>query len=244
MQQPIFYIAGQTDALRHAKNRLQQWGYAPSPAVSTHVTHLLLPVPSFERTGILKGGQPFSDVCRLLPKEVTVFGGGLPPMAYRCVDFLKDEFYLRKNAQITAQCAAVMLGHRCNLDAAHVLVIGHGRIGRRLVPLLRAKGANVAVAVRKPSDFDDLRAGATEAVLCSDWSPSRYDVIVNTAPAHILDTDECAPDAVLLDLASVRGIRGDGVLWERGLPNRLDPEASGTLIAKTALRYALEKEEA
>lgn len=241
MQQPIFYIAGQTDALRHAKNRLQQWGYVLSPTAGAHVTHLLLPVPSFEHVGILKGGQPLNDVCRLLSKEVTVFGGGLPPMAYRSVDFLKDEFYLRENAQITAQCAAVMLGHRCNLNGAHVLVIGHGRIGRRLVPLLRAKGADVAVAVRKQSDFGDLRACATEAVLCSEWLPARYDVIVNTAPAHVLDADECAPDAVMLDLASVRGIDGDGVLWERGLPNRLDPESSGTLIAKTALRYALKK---
>lgn len=243
MQQPIFYIAGETDALRHAKNRLRQWGYTLSPIPSLHVTHLLLPVPSFEQAGILKGGQKLDDVLKLLSEDLTVFGGNLPPMAYRCADFLKDEFYLRENAQITAQCAAKLLAHRCVLGRARVLVIGHGRIGRRLVPLLRAQGASVTVAVRKQADLDALRAAGTDAIALSECVPVRYDIIVNTAPAPVLDSSACAPETVLLDLASVRGITGKGVLWERGLPNRLDPESSGTLIAKTALRFALEKEE-
>ena len=45
-----------------------------------------------------------------------------------------------------------------------------------------------------------------------------------------------------MDLASVRGISGDRVIWARGLPNQDAPEESGMLIAKTALRFALGKE--
>ena len=54
--------------------------------------------------------------------------------------------------------------------------------------------------------------------------------------------EEAKKDAMLMDLASVRGIAGDRVDHALALPGKDAPEASGALIAKTALRYALEKE--
>ena len=54
--------------------------------------------------------------------------------------------------------------------------------------------------------------------------------------------EEAKKDALLMDLASVRGIAGDRVNWALALPGKDAPEVSGTLIAKTALRYALREE--
>lgn len=241
MQQPVFYTAGETAALRYAKNTLQQWGHIVSPIPSCHVTHLLLPVPSFERPDILKGGYPLTDSLKHLPETITVLGGNLPQIPYRCIDFLKGGYYLWENAGITAQCAAKILQQR-EPDGACVLIIGWGRIGKQLLPLLRELGCNVTIAVRRENIFAQLTDLGISAVLISQWQPRQYDIIVNTAPAPLLSESQAHPEAFLLDLASVQGILGNRVLWERGLPNRYAPELSGTLIAKTALRYALGKE--
>jgi hypothetical protein len=58
----------------------------------------------------------------------------------------------------------------------------------------------------------------------------------------MLDQTHAKMDTLLMDLASVQGIVGDRVIWARGLPNLDAPEESGLLMAKTALRFALEKE--
>lgn len=244
MKQPIFYTAGDTDALRYARNRLQQWGYAISPVPTEQVTHLLLPVPSFESPGILKGGASLSDILKTLPENITILGGGLPALPYRYADFLKDEFYLTENAAITAHCAVKLVQQKYSgvLKDVPVLIIGWGRIGKQLVPLLNATGAIVTVAVRKKRDVEALQSIHCNATLISHLCPKQYRIILNTAPALILQEKDAQPDALLIDLASVQGIQGNRVLWARGLPNKDAPQISGNLIAKTALRYALGKE--
>lgn len=242
MQQPIFYSAGDAAALCHAKNRLIQWGYEFSPIPCDHVTHLLLPVPSFESPGILKGGQHLDHVLKHLPENIMILGGKLPVLPYRCGDFLEDAFYLTENAAITAQCARRILQQAQNLHGVSILLIGFGRIGKRLLPLLQEQGALVTIALRKEKELSLLRTYGQSVVMIGQWDLSQYGIIINTAPALLLDQGQASPDAMLLDLASTRGISGDRVLWARGLPNRMAPEESGTLIAKTALRYVLGKE--
>lgn len=243
MKEAVFYTAGTTDALCHAKNRLQQWGYVFSPIPSEHVTHLLLPVPSFEAPGILKGRQNQAQVLRHLSENITIFGGNLPPMPYRTIDLLQDEAYLCENAAITARCTCEILQQKGELKAASVLVIGYGRIGKALLPLLKAEGAFVTTAVRKESDLVCLRERGESAVHIPLWDTRRYDIIVNTAPAALLDEKQTHPDALLLDLASVRGIKGERVLWARGLPSKMAPEESGTLMAQTVVRFLSRKEQ-
>lgn len=243
MKQPVFYTAGTTDALHLARNLLLQWGYELSPSPSGRVTHLLLPVPSFDSPGILKGGQRLDEVLDALPEDVTVLGGNLPQLPCPCVDFLRDEFYLTENAGITAHCTLKLLRRQAATpEGARILIIGWGRIGKRLVPLLKAQGASVTVAVRKEKDLLALRQLHCDAAAISHWEPKRYDIIINTAPAPLLHEADTDPSALLIDLASVRGISGERVIWARGLPNKDAPDASGILIAKTALRYALGKE--
>lgn len=243
MKEAVFYTAGTSDALQHAKNRLQQWGYAFSAIPSEHVTHLMLPVPSFEATDVLTGGQQLSQVLRHLSENITIFGGNLPPMPYRRIDLLQDEPYLCENAAITARCACEILRQKGELQGASVLVIGCGRIGKALLPLLKAQGAFVTTAVRKERDLFRLRERGESAVHIPLWDTRRYDIIVNTAPAPLLDEKQTHPDALLVDLASVRGIKGERVLWARGLPSKMAPEESGTLIAQSVVRFLSGKEQ-
>lgn len=244
MNQVCFCTVGASPALTHARNRLLSWGYpvvnAPSPAV----THLLLPVPSLDDRGSIRGGPSLEELLPLLAEHTTILGGNLPPLPLPTVDFLQDEYYTAENAAITAHCAlGVALGKmQRTLQAANALVIGWGRIGKCMAELLRSVGANVTVAARRESDRAMLSALGFGAAPIPIPDAGQYALIINTVPAPVFSGEAAAKDALLLDLASVRGICADSVLWERGLPGRLAPETSGTLIAKTALRYALRKE--
>lgn len=237
------FTAGCSPALAHARAVLSP--YLTVEAVAA--THLLLPVPSFEPGGNVKGGIPLEDILSRCSPNVTVIGGNLnhPGLEeYRTIDLLKDSFYVAENAAITAHCALglILTGLPVTLPEQKVLVIGYGRIGKCMVRLLKDLGAAVTVAARKETDRAMAEALGFQSTAPGRWEPEKYRVIVNTVPATVLDAPECAPNALLLDLASVRGITGEGVNWARGLPGVCAPESSGALIAKTVLRLILGKE--
>ncbi len=245
MKKPVFITAGNSDALRYAKLWLTRWGYVPSDTPSQHATHLLLPIPSMESASTLKGGQPLADVLERLPQDITILGGNLPSLPYHSMDLLQDEGYLTENAAITARCAVKILqGHLATQDVKekNILIIGWGRIGKQLAAMLKDMNANITVAIRKESDYEALSKNRTNAVYIRHWDLTKYDVIINTAPAPLLQASDANPSTLLMDLASIKGIEGDRVIWARGLPNKEAPEESGILIAKTALRFALGKE--
>ena len=234
MAKIVFSTYGHSPALVYARNFLEGWGYRIHDDIGQS-THLLLPVPSFDEAGNIKGSGPLPQI----PACVTVFGGNLQSYAGRKADFLQDPYYLQENAAITAQCA---LKYADISKGTRVLVIGWGRIGKALCPLLAELGATVTVAVRREESYQNVSEGGFQAVYMQDLRPCTFDVVYNTAPASVLFSGECREDAVLIDLSSYEGIFGNGVIRARGLPGKDAPEASGALIAKTALRYALGKD--
>lgn len=234
MKKIILSTYGYSPALLHARNYLKSWGYCLTEDILS-ATHLLLPIPSFEGNGNVKGSGPLPD----LPTDLTVIGGNLQSYDGRKIDFLQDAYYLEENAAITAHCA---LKYADILPGTKVLVIGWGRIGKVLAVLLGELGAEVTVAVRKEASFLSVQEGGFRAVYMQDLRPREFDVVYNTAPASVLFSGECKEDAVLIDLSSWEGIFGKGVIRARGLPGKDAPEESGALIAKTALRYILGKE--
>jgi dipicolinate synthase subunit A len=244
VKQPIFYTAGESPALLCARNCLLSWGYDVSPIPSDHVTHLLLPVPSFSEPGVLKGGRKLQQVLKDLPENLTILGGRMPALPYRVVDLLEDEYYLSENAAITAHCALkrIVAQFPGILQNVPVLVIGWGRIGKHLAAMLRSLGADISVAARKEADRYALKQQQYKAVDPGKWDLKQYTIIINTAPAPVMTQAEAKRDALLMDLASVRGIAGDRVDHALALPGKDAPQESGTLIAKTTLRYALGKE--
>ncbi len=231
MRKPVFYVSEGSKALQFAKLQLISWGYDVRTDLNESVTHVLLPVPT-----------PEECIPASLPSGVSVFGGNLKGLSNPAVDFLQDPYYLAENAAITAQCALDIAKEQMQLKDAAALVIGWGRIGKCLALRLAEAGAKVTLAVRKESDCAVLRAMGMNAVLLPKLEAKKYDLIYNTAPAPVLEERDAHPNSLLIDLASKKGIAGERVLWARGLPGKRMPEASGALIAKTALRYALRKE--
>lgn len=235
------YIAGATAALTHAGRYLQKAGMLISPSASWDVRHLLLDVPSFRPGSDLNIDTTLSS----LPRNVTVWGGNLNHTAlegYHCVDLLKDEQYLLKNAYITAECTLEMMCPLLNKPWPdnNILVIGYGRIGKSLVQILNRTGCRITVVSRDPASVH----GATGISLeVARNHLSEFDIIINTAPAAVLGRNDLANcgHCFKIDLASVKGIAGDDVIWARGLPGRCAPEQSGLLIAQTMLRIMKEE---
>lgn len=244
MNELTFYCAGSSRALYYAAAFLMEEGAVFLPCPDHAVTHLLLPIPSFEADGSIKGGGDLSEILARLPKTVTVIGGNLkrPELAeYETLDLLEDPWYLARNASITAHCTLELALARLpiTLEKCPVLIVGWGRIGKCLAKLLHGLGANVTVAARKESRRVMIDALGYRSCPMEKIRTENYRLIINTVPAMVLPS---APGTALkMDLASVPGIGGKDVVQARGLPGLLAPESSGALIAQTITQWIKEK---
>ena len=105
---PIFPVTD-SPALHYAAAYLRKHGCQITTDPSNTLTHLLLPVPSLDSNGYIKGTDIDPDILlRKLPDSVYVIGGNLKALSLpqeRALDLLEDEEYLAQNAAITAHCA-------------------------------------------------------------------------------------------------------------------------------------------
>lgn len=246
MNNRVYYVAGDSQALGVAARELRLRGLTVSDEPSMDVTHLILDVPCrMER-------EKLQALLEKLPKTLRVFGGFLNReelQGYQCDDLLEDENYLAQNAAITAHCALEVLLQKLSvtLPDCSVLILGWGRIGKCLAQLLKTLGAEVVVAVRKEDQRAMLRALGYEAETLPlvPYILPRFRAVFNTVPAPLLSEDalsHCRADCVKIELASSPGMAGTGIISARGLPGRLAPESSGKLIARTVLRLCARKE--
>ncbi len=245
MNNVLFFSAGHTEALKYATKILKKQGFHFTDRPSDAVTHLLLPVPSFEPDGRIKGGGELITLLEKLPSDVIVVGGNLNRQelqTYTTIDLLQDPHYVAQNACITAHCAIKLAMNKLpiTLDQSPVLVIGWGRIGKCLADLLKKLGADVTVATRKEETRAILSALGCKAVDTAEIDANLYRVIFNTAPVMVCP--QCDGHGLKIDLASQPGIGGLDVVWARGLPNKDAPESSGTLIAKRVMDFTCGKE--
>lgn len=228
------YIPQLTPALGYAREALSQAGISM--------------VSRGEDAGCWLFPVPTREILRFPEPGTLVIGGNLdrPELSgFSRLDLLEDALYLAENARLTAECALRILGERLqtSLLGCGILIIGWGRIGKCLAQLLRNLGARVVVAARKPADLGMLAALGYEAAAISDIPDilPQMRVVINTAPAPVL-AENADFHGFKLDLASVKGIAGEDVLWARGLPGKMLPEASGQLIARRLLSLLYNKE--
>ena len=237
-------LSGGSPALPYAGAMLSQAGVEVVQEPSEDTAVVLLPVPSFDGQGNIKGGGSLQSLLQALPKDVLILGGNLNhPVChdYETVDFLQDPDYVAQNAAITAHCAIREAMDRLpvTLEGQSVLVIGWGRIGKCLARLLQGLDARVTIATRKESDRAMAAALGYTAISLGEIQSRDYRLIYNTAPAPILPEDDSP--ALKIDLASRKGMGGKDVVWARGLPGKDTPESSGALIARRVLSILKEK---
>ena len=224
---------------------LTQFVSMPEQALS-HADVVVLPMPYTKGGGVLfapfsSSELPLEDVFRLSEHARAVCGGMLPEEDERFLDYC-DEAMLLRNADVTAEGALVLAAQAMPicLNGSRVLILGFGRIGKRLAVKARALGCRVTVAARKESDHALIRMCGHEAVSFGEL-PSRLpeaDVIFNTVPAEVLAPSALAtlPEgSTVIDLANaVEG--GKRVLQAPGVPGKYAPESAGRILKESVER--------
>ena len=151
---------------------------------------------------------------------------------------LKDEEYLQKNAELTAEGAinAAMNRLPAAFQDISCLVIGYGRIGKALTRILRSLGAEVTVAARKP----ESRKEAGDNSIATDriqYAIGNKDLILNTVPFPVISESgllsikntaflfELASRPYGFDMTRARKLGVHAVL-ESGIPGRYCPASA------------------
>ena len=223
-----------------------------------HASAVILPNPW--RSGIV---LPFSahsftteDVLsRLKPGALLLLSdvSGMPDelrSSFSCVDLSACADSLLKNAHLTAEAAlfSAMRDSDRALGDSMCLIIGYGRIARRLAYLLKSMGAQTAVAVRREEVLLQAQADGINAFLMEDLPTllPRAHFIFSTPPAEVLTgplLSRIQPDALLMDLASppfgfsldlARSL-GLHASRESGLPGRCCPLSAARILLDSVL---------
>lgn len=211
---------------------------------------VILPMPYTKGSGVLlspfsASAMPLDTVFRLAEGAKAVCGGMLPEEDERFFDYC-DESMLLRNADVTAEGALILAGQALPicLNGARAVVLGYGRIGKRLAAKARALGCTVTVAARKESDHALIRMCGHEAI-GFDALPetlSRADIVFNTVPAEIFSEAALAnlPDSVpLIDLAGGVKLSGERVLRAPGVPGKYAPETAGRILKESVERILI-----
>ena len=215
------------------------------PACVRGAELLILPMPALRAPDRIRAAPDDLPLAPTLDAAVPA----LQAHGLRWFDYARDETLALENAELTAEAALPPLLARlpCPLRGSRILILGFGRIGKRLAWKLHTLGAAVTVAARRPE------ALALARILGLQAEPlglqlrglAVYDAVVNTVPAPVIcdvQLSAIRPDAALLELASLPGgfcpaaAERAGYLAARGLPGVYAPEAAAAVIRRAIFR--------
>lgn len=174
----------------------------------------------------------------------------------RLYDYSAQESFLMRNAHATAE-AAVMLAIEhmpVILAGSKVLIAGCGRIGKYVIRLMRALGADVYAASRSlynTAYIHTTGAATLDYKQAADMADA-FDLVINTADAMVI-TEQLIrgmkKSAVIIDLASYPGgtdfaaaeDQGIKAIHALGLPGKYSPHTAAEIILNTII--GMKKEE-
>ena len=229
------------------------------PACVRGAELLILPMPALrapDRIRAVPDDLPLGPALDAAAPDALVCGGlldaavpALQAHSPRWFDYARDETLALENAELTAEAALPPLLARlpCPLRGSRILILGFGRIGKRLAWKLHTLGAAVTVAARRPEALALARILGLQAEPLGPQLQGLavYDAVVNTVPAPVIcdvQLSAIRPDAALLELASLPGgfcpaaAERAGYLAARGLPGVYAPEAAAAVIRRAIFR--------
>ena len=214
---------------------------------------LLLPIPT-TRDGVHITGTDtalaelisladtnFVTVGYGIPRDISekiVFSGG------KVFDAGEDEEFLEANAEITARGTLGWILTEMKKDAAdmRIGIIGYGRIGKRLLRLLLFLGSDAVVYTTKASVAEELcKEGISAKLFPWNVCEDNLDLLVNTAPARLLSTDEekrFLLNTRILDLASGKIFgESDNLVKLPSIPEVFYPKSAGRVYAERVMKF-------
>ena len=164
------------------------------------------------------------------------------------VDVLKREEFTILNTIATSEgtIQIAMQETQKTVHGSKVLILGFGRIGKVLAKMLDGIGAEVSCEARKNEDISWIKAYGYEPIYLNELNDNlgNYDIIINTIPFQILDSerlDLVKKDVVLIDVASNPGgvdrkaakEKDLKLIWALSLPAKVAPLTSAIYIKET-----------
>lgn len=186
------------------------------------------------KNALLLAGKP-TDLMRSMAREENV----------KMIDYYDLEEIQIKNAVPTAEGAIEIALKELpiTLFESECIILGYGRIGKRLAHILRALGANVTVCARSEKDLTGARIVGCKALRLSDFqaNPCAADVLFNTIPTNILTAEmlEVLPKRTLIiELASAPGCMDTRTqkkcrqkfIRASSLPGKIAPITAGRIL--------------
>ena len=189
---------------------------------------------------VKEGGIVFTGyVCEALEKVCTDSGFAL-------VNYLENEELALRNAVLTAEGVLPVIINELpySVFGTEMLITGYGRIAGILAEYLKAMGAKVTIACRKPeararAEINGCKTADITVKEEFQTAISASPVIINTVPEKIFGEEEITAmknKTLYIELASADGINGDipdkvRVITARGLPGKVSPVTAGEIIA-------------
>jgi len=255
-----------SDQMRSEKAEL-----APSLQICLHNADcVILPLPLLDgcdqiNTPLSDAVLPVAEVLSALTPEQIICGGRVPAEVTHAaathgldlLDYFAREELVIANAAMTVEGAigAAMDETSTVLLDSHVLILGFGRIGKLLALRLRALGVHVTVAARTFADLAWIRAYGYQAIHMDalDENLSGYTILFNTVPHLLLDARRLVlldSATLCIDLASKPGgidfsaaaSLGIRTVWALGLPGKVAPVTSASVIRDTIYNILSEQE--
>lgn len=185
-------------------------------------------------------------------------GGSFPRLEEYCAEhgltlynyLVREELQLL-NAVPTAEGALEIMLRELDITVwgAMVLITGFGRIGEVMARMLTALGSRVTVCARRPEQLAKAECMGCAAVTFSeelDGLLPRFDVVINTVPAVVLDEKRLLlmkKGSLVIDLASKPGTAAHPqsaaaqtearIIHALSLPGKTAPITAGKIIGKT-----------
>ena len=212
----------------------------------------LLPIPSTRDYQTISGTNIYIySILELLSPSCVLIGYSLPEWFLSaasdtgCIvhDVSLDEDFLLENATLTSEATLGILLNSSGKSVSNMRVgiVGYGRIGKSLTRMLLYLGASVKVY--SSSDVKRLNLGewgvaTSGSTVGADLSD--LDVLINTAPAAIFDTDNEAFSSGLrvIDLASGDNFPGlRSVEKYPSIPAKMFPSTAGVAWGRSIERF-------
>lgn len=175
----------------------------------------------------------------------------------KCFDILTNNALKISNSIITAEgvLGIAIQETSTTIHGLDVLVLGFGRTGKMIAKIFDAVGAKVSVEARKEEDLAWIDAYNYNKIDLKDLDQylGKFDLIINTIPASILDNEKLKlfkKGSVLINLPTITETKIDineanklGVkyIWTSSLPQLVAPITYAEIIKKIIFQY-LEQE--
>lgn len=176
-----------------------------------------------------------------------------------CFDVFKSPELQILSTIITAEgvLSIAIQETKTTIHGANVLILGFGKTGKMLAKEFKAVKANVFVEARKKTDLawiDALGYNKIDLKNLDDYL-HKFDVIINTIPASILDNKKLSllkKESILINLPILKETKIDiqevnrlGIkyIWVSSLPQVVAPKTYADIIIKTVDSFLEEEKE-